>query len=75
MIKAIIDNKNIKTEIFNSTAEIVSLISIMIYLELIELNFCNLNHNLKKNIENRGIIEYNINHIYDEIDTNSSADI
>jgi len=71
LIKAIIDNKNIKTEIFNSTAEIVSLICIMIYLEL---NFCNLNHNLKKNIENRGIFEYNNNHIYDEIDTNSSTD-
>ena len=72
LIKAIIDNKNIKTEIFNSTAEIVSLISIMIYLELIELNFCNLNHNLKKNIENRCIDDYNVNNLYDDIDDESN---
>ena len=27
----------------------------MIYLEIIELNFCNLNHNLKKYINDRSI--------------------
>ena len=36
MFKAIIDDNNIKTEFFNSIAEFVSLISVMIYLELIE---------------------------------------
>ena len=33
---------------------IIIIISGLIYLEIIELNFCNLNLNLKKNIDNRG---------------------
>ena len=33
---------------------IISIIFSLIYLEIIELNFCNLNLNLKKNIYNRG---------------------
>jgi len=70
MIKAIIDDNNIKTEFFNSIAEFVSLISIMIYLELIELNFCNLNHNLKKNIEIRSVKEYYLKEIFDDDETN-----
>jgi hypothetical protein len=32
---------------------ISSIISCLIYLEVIELNFCNLNINLKKNISER----------------------
>ena len=31
--------------------------SLLIYLEIIELNFCNLNKNTKRNIKLRGIIE------------------
>jgi len=69
MFKAIIDDNNIKTEFFNSIAEFVSLISVMIYLELIELNFCNLNHNLKRNIEIRSINEYIIEEIFDDDET------
>jgi len=37
--------------------EIIPLISSCIYLEIIELNFCDLDMNLKKNIKIRGIIE------------------
>ena len=33
---------------------ILSIISCLIYLEIIELNFCNLNKNIKKNISKRG---------------------
>ena len=62
----------IKIEVYNSIAEIISLISIMVYLELIELNFCNLNHNLKKNIENRSINDYKIYELNDEIDNGSN---
>ena len=40
----------------------------MVYLELIELNICNLNHNLKKNIENRSIDDYKIYELNEEID-------
>ena len=41
----------------NQRAEIFSFIGAAIYLELIELNFCDLNHNLKKNIDMRSLIE------------------
>ena len=68
LIKALIDNNNIKIEVYNTIAEIVSLISIMVYLELIELNICNLNYNLKKNIENRSIDDYKIYELNEEID-------
>ena len=68
LIKAIIKNVDIKVEIYNLLAEIGALIAILIYLEIIELKFCNLNHDLKNHIENRGIDEYNINNIYNETD-------
>ena len=42
----------------------LSIISGLIYLEIIELNFLGLNINLKKNIDQRGIKE--INHILRE---------
>ena len=37
----------------------LSIISSLIYLEIIELNFLGLNKNLKKNIDQRGIKEIN----------------
>ena len=39
--------------IFDLLSQIFSILGTIIYLELIELNFCNLNYNLKKNIELR----------------------
>ena len=36
---------------------VIQLFFLMIYLEILELNFCNLNKNTKKNIEFRSIIE------------------
>ena len=36
---------------------VIQLFFLMIYLEILELNFCNLNQNTKKNIEFRSIIE------------------
>ena len=41
--------------LFNILAYIFSLIGFMIYLEIIELNFCNLNYNLNKYINDRSI--------------------
>ena len=41
--------------ILNSSMYILSLIGFMIYLELIELNFCNLNYDLRKYIYERSI--------------------
>ncbi len=72
LIKAIINKGDIKLEIYDVFAEIGSLIAILIYLEIIELNFCNLNHDLKKYIENRGIDEYNIDNLYNEIENNEN---
>ena len=72
LIKAIIKKGDIKLEIYDVLSEIGSLIAILIYLEIIELNFCNLNHDLKKYIENRGIDEYNIDNLYNEIDNNEN---
>ena len=63
LIKAIITENDIKVPTFSLFAEIISLICIMIYLELIELKFCNLNRNLKKYIEIRSSNEYLLNNI------------
>ena len=60
LINAIIGKENISPEIFNSMAEFVSIFGIMIFLELIELKFLNLNVNIRKNIELRSMIEYQI---------------
>ena len=38
----------------------IELIMILVFLEIIELNFCGLNKNLKKNIEFRSITESNL---------------
>ena len=38
--------------------DIASILGLVIYLEMIELNFCGLNYNLKKNIIIRGKEEY-----------------
>ena len=35
----------------------IEFIMILIFLEIIEINFCELNKNLKRNIESRGIID------------------
>ena len=37
--------------------EIFSIVGILVYIEFIELNFCDLNYNLKKNIIQRSLID------------------
>ena len=58
LVTAIIENENILLNIFNFLAEIVSVLGIMVYLELIELKFHQLDYNLRKNIELRSMEEY-----------------
>ena len=71
LIKTIIDDSDIKVTILNLIAQTISLICVMIYLELIELNFCNLDRNLKKNIEARSFSESSLNILYnEEVDNN-----
>ena len=47
---------NFKTEKFclDVSGDITSFIGFLVYLEIIELNFCNLNYNLRRNIIKRG---------------------
>jgi len=69
-IKDII-NKDKTFNIFIISCFFIELIMILIFLEIIELNFWGLNKNLKKNIESRALIESSleINDYYnDEVD-------
>ena len=47
-----------KKFLLDESVDIASIIGLIIYLEMIELNFCGLNYNLKKNIIIRGKDEY-----------------
>ena len=51
------------------------LFSLLIYLEIIELNFCGLNENIKIKIEERGKKETNILLINRMLDINSDSSI
>ena len=54
MIISAIKKENIKVDnYFDLLSEVFGLIGILVYTELVELNFCDLNHNLKKNIIKR----------------------
>ena len=64
LINSIIIGENIKVNIFLFLAECANLIGIIIYLELIEIKIFNLNRNLKTNIEERSILEYNMEEIF-----------
>ena len=39
---------------------LIELIMILVFLEIIELNFCGLNKNLKKNIASRGSVDFSL---------------
>ena len=53
LIYRIITNELNSEFIFDFLSQIFSILGTIIYLELIELNFCNLNYNLKSNINKR----------------------
>ena len=62
--------------IFELLARFFAILGIVIYLELIELNFCGLNYYLKKNIEQRGDREVNdISKTQENIDNDANEDI
>lgn len=59
LINIIFPNKDNENGIYiEFIAEIFSIIGILVYTELIELNFCELNYNLKKNIIKRSLNDY-----------------
>ena len=55
IISNIIDNTQITQFIFIIINELFALIGILIYMELIELKFCKLDKNIKRNISKRAI--------------------
>ena len=55
-VDVLINEKDFK-KYFTIISFIIQLFFLMIYLEILELNFCNLNKNTKKNIDFRSIIE------------------
>ena len=72
-INETINQENISDIVFLILCFIIELIIILIFLEIIEVNFCGLNENLKRNIESRGIIDSSlINKYDDEYDDNES---
>ena len=52
--------KQIKKFLLDVFGDIASILGFLIFLEIIELNFCKLNYNLKKNIISRGENDYKI---------------
>jgi len=57
-IKKKFDSLSIKKFIISEISEIFEFLAFLIYLELIELRFCGLNKNIRKNIEKRAEIEF-----------------
>ena len=58
--KILYENKNILIKhIIDISEDLISLIGFIIFLELIELNFCGMNYNLRKSIIARSIIDSN----------------
>ena len=62
--------KTFTQSIFTELKQIFSLIGSLIYIELIELRFCNLDYDLKKNIKSRGERESSLGPYYEEEEEN-----
>ena len=56
--KFLLDESGVKKFLLDESGDIGSIIGFLIYLEIIELNFCGLNFNLKKNIIKRSESDY-----------------
>lgn len=63
-----IEVKNLKIQLYEVLAEFFSFLGIIVYLELIELNFWKLNYNLKRTISNRSKNESRMSSICSEED-------
>ena len=67
-IENIIKNLGIFENIFLISSFFVELIIILVFLEIIEINCCGLNENLKRNIQSRGIIDSSLANEKDDDD-------
>ena len=56
-IENIINNLGIVGNIILISSFLIELIMLLIFIEIIEINFCGFNQNLKKNIELRALTE------------------
>ena len=56
-VENIIQNFEIAEKIFLISSFFIELIMILIFIEIIEINFCGLNENLKRNIQSRAMTE------------------
>ena len=76
IIISFINKEKIDEDIyFNFVAESFAILGILVYTELIVLNFCNLNYNIKSNIEKRSLEDtHNIELIGDENDNKNDDD-
>ena len=68
------DDNSLNVKIYELIAELFSIFGILFYLELIELNFCRLNYDVRKNIMKRSLIETNIKEEYNDEDDNNPLD-
>ena len=67
-------NYKFKELLFNFLARFFAFLGTIIYLEIIELNFCGLNHYLKKNIELRARFESSSSIDYSELEIQNCDD-
>ena len=75
------ENKYFKSKIIiDIFADLICVISFFIYLEIIELNFCDLSKNLRKNIiirgsiNDSGILDLDKSSLFDEEDDKKKSD-
>ena len=70
LIAFIFNNFSITEKVFLISSFFIELIMILVFFEIIELNFCGLNENLKRNIEIRAYNEssFTIGNEYEEFD-------
>ena len=73
-IRNIIKNFGFYTNIFLISSFLVELIMILIFVEIIEINYCGLGENLKRNIELRGLSEASLDIEPDEDDFDERND-
>ena len=67
-IQNIIKNFEIIEIIFLISCFFIELIMILVFLEIIEIKFCGLNENLKRNIELRAMIDSSLSNENDDDD-------
>ena len=73
-IENIIDNFEMKEKTILIISNLIEIIMILIFIEIIEINCCGLNKNLKKNIQTRGTIDSSLNIENDDDNDNDSDD-